>query len=205
VEANAIDILVGTQMLAKGHDFPRLTLVGILGGDNALYSADFRATERLAALLVQVAGRAGRADAPGEVVVQTDFPDHPVYTALLSHDYPRFADVLLAEREAAGLPPWTHAALLSAEAHRREDVDDFMGAAHGIGIDLRTLHPDVEVFSPVAALLARRAGYERSQLVVQSARRAALQRFLPAWREGIEALPGRRTRWSIDVDPAGFG
>jgi primosomal protein N' (replication factor Y) len=205
VEANAIDILVGTQMLAKGHDFPRLTLVGILGGDNALYSADFRATERLAALLVQVAGRAGRADAPGDVVVQTEFPDHPVYTALLSHDYPRFADVLLAEREAAGLPPWTHAALLSAEAHRREDVDDFMGAAHGIGIDLRTLHPDVEVFSPVAALLARRAGYERSQLVVQSARRAALQRFLPAWREGIEALPGRRTRWSIDVDPAGFG
>jgi len=205
IEANAIDILVGTQMLAKGHDFPRLTLVGILGGDNALYSADFRATERLAALLVQVAGRAGRADAPGEVVVQTDFPDHPVYTALLSHDYARFADALLAEREVAGLPPWTHAALLSAEAHRREDVEDFMRAAHGIGVDLRTLHAEVEVFSPVPALLARRAGYERSQLVVQSARRAPLQRFLPAWREALEALPGRRTRWSIDVDPAGFG
>jgi primosomal protein N' (replication factor Y) len=205
VEANAIDILVGTQMLAKGHDFPRLTLVGILGSDNALYSADFRATERLAALLVQVAGRAGRAGSPGEVIVQTDFPDHPVYTALLSHDYAQLADTLLAEREAAALPPVTHAALLSAEAHRREDVDAFMHAAHEIGIELRTLHAEVEVFSPVAALLARRAGYERSQLVVQSARRGALQRFLPAWRERMEALPGRRTRWAIDVDPAGFG
>jgi primosomal protein N' (replication factor Y) (superfamily II helicase) len=205
VEANAIDILVGTQMLAKGHDFPRLTLVGILGGDNALYSADFRATERLAALLVQVAGRAGRAGAPGEVIVQTDFPEHPVYTALLSHDYAQFADTLLIEREAAALPPSTHAALLSAEAHRRDDVDDFMRSAHEIGIELRTLHADVDLFSPVPALLARRAGYERSQLVVQSARRSSLQRFLPAWRERIDALPGRRTRWSIDVDPAGFG
>jgi primosomal protein N' (replication factor Y) len=205
VAANAIDILVGTQMLAKGHDFPRLTLVGILGSDNALYSADFRATERLAALLVQVAGRAGRADVAGEVVVQTDFPEHPVYAALLSHDYAQLADALLAEREAAGLPPLTHAALLSAESHRREDVDAFMRAAHEIGLELRSLHAEVELFSPVAALLARRAGYERSQLVVQSSRRPALQRFLPMWRERIEALPGRRTRWSIDVDPAGFG
>ncbi len=205
VEANAIDILVGTQMLAKGHDFPRLTLVGILGGDNALYSADFRATERLAALLVQVAGRAGRAGSPGEVVVQTDFPDHPVYRALLSHDYAQLADALVLERNAAGLPPCTHAALLSAEAHVREDVDAFMQSAHAIGVELRAAHGDVEVFSPVAALLARRAGYERSQLVVQSPRRAALQRFLPAWRERIAALPGRRTRWAIDVDPAGFG
>ena len=205
VEANAIDILVGTQMLAKGHDFPRLTLVGILGGDNALYSADFRATERLAALLVQVAGRAGRAGSPGEVVVQTDFPEHPVYQALLSHDYGQFADALLEERNAAALPPWTHAALLSAEAHARQDVDAFMQSAHAIGVELRAAHGEIEVFSPVAALLARRAGFERSQLVVQSARRAALQRFLPAWRERIAALPGRRTRWAIDVDPAGFG
>lgn len=205
VEANAIDILVGTQMLAKGHDFPRLTLVGILGGDNALYSADFRATERLAALLVQVAGRAGRADAPGEVVVQTDFPEHPVYVALMSHDYAQLADALLAEREAAALPPCTHAALLSAEAHRRGDVDEFLHAAHAIGLELAGEHREVDVFSPVAALLARRAGYERGQIVVQSARRAALQRFLPDWRKRIEALPGRRTRWSIDVDPAGFG
>ena len=131
--------------------------------------------------------------------------DHPVYRALLSHDYAQFADALLGEREAAALPPCTHAALLSAESHRREDVDAFMQSAREIGLDLRALHAEVEVFSPVAALLARRAGYERSQLVVQSARRAALQRFLPMWRERIEALPGRRTRWSIDVDPASFG
>ena len=205
VEAHEIDILVGTQMLAKGHDFPRLTLVGILGGDNALYSADFRATERLGALLVQVAGRAGRAGAAGEVIVQTDFPEHPVYTTLRSHDYAELAEALLAEREAALLPPFSHAALLSAEAHHRADVDAFLDAAHGIGIELRAAHPEVEVFSPVSALLARRAGFERGQLVVQSGRRGALQRFLPVWRERIGQVPGRRTRWAIDVDPAGFG
>ena len=205
VEANAIDILVGTQMLAKGHDFPRLTLVGILGADNALYSADFRATERLAALLVQVAGRAGRAGAPGEVIVQTDFPEHAVYAALAAHDYARFAESLLTEREAAQLPPYSHAALLAAEAHRRADVDAFLGAAHAMGVALAKVHRGVDVFSPVPALLARRAGYERGQLVVQSARRAALHRFLPAWRAEIDTIPGRRARWSIDVDPAGFG
>ena len=122
-----------------------------------------------------------------------------------THDYASFAEALLGEREAAALPPFTHAALLSAEAHRREDVDEFMQAAHAIGVELRTVHGDVEVFSPVAALLARRAGFERSQLVVQSPRRAALQRFLPEWRHRMEGLPGRRTRWAIDVDPAGFG
>src|SRR6185312_13610649 len=116
VEEQAIDILVGTQMLAKGHDFPRLTLVGVLGADNALYSADFRATERLAALLMQVAGRAGRADLAGEVIVQTDFPGHAVYRALASHDYARFAAELLGEREAAELPPSSRIALLIAEA-----------------------------------------------------------------------------------------
>ncbi|HTQ01092.1 MAG TPA: primosomal protein N' [Casimicrobiaceae bacterium] len=205
VEANAIDILVGTQMLAKGHDFPRITLVGILGADNALYSADFRATERLAALLVQVAGRSGRAGAPGEVIVQTDFPEHAVYAALAEHDYARIADALLAEREAAQLPPYAHAALLAAEAHHRADVDAFLGAAHAMGAALAKVHRGVDIFSPVPALLARRAGYERGQLVVQSARRAALHRFLPAWRAEIATIPGRRARWSIDVDPAGFG
>src|SRR4029077_11683211 len=105
VEDREVDILIGTQMLAKGHDFPRLTLVGVLGADNALYSADFRATERLAPLLMQVDGCAGRADLAGSVIVQTDFPEHPVYRALVSHDYARFADELVAERMAAQLPP----------------------------------------------------------------------------------------------------
>ncbi len=129
VEDQAVDILVGTQMLAKGHDFPRLTLVGVLGADNALYSADFRATERLAALLMQVAGRAGRADLAGEVIVQTDFPAHAVYRALAAHDYARFADELVSERAAAQLPPAARIALLVAEAHVRADVDRFLDVA----------------------------------------------------------------------------
>jgi primosomal protein N' (replication factor Y) (superfamily II helicase) len=206
VAANELDILVGTQMLAKGHDFPRLTLVGVLGADNALYSADFRATERLAALLMQVAGRAGRAGLPGEVIVQTDFPSHPVFEAVAAHDYPRLADALLDERRSAQLPPFAHVALLAAEAHRRADVDAFLHAAHDAGAALagEQERDAVTVFAPVPALLSRRAGYERGQIVVQSSRRAMLQRFLPAWRAALDALPGRRVRWAIDVDPAGF-
>ena len=205
MSANELDILIGTQMLAKGHDFPRLTLVGVLGADNALYSADFRATERLAALLMQVAGRAGRAGLPGEVIIQTDFPDHPVYAAVGAHDYERLAAGLLAERKVAQLPPFTHVAVLAAEAHHRADVDDFLRAAHAAGMALtggQTVQ--VEIFPPVPALLARRAGFERGQVVVQSARRAALQQFLPAWRASLAAHSGRRVRWALDVDPAGF-
>src|SRR4029077_1176083 len=129
IEAGEVDILVGTQMLAKGHDFPRMTLVGVLGADNALYSAEFRATERLFALLEQVAGRAGRGSLPGEVVVQTDFPDHPLYAALVHHDYDRFAETLLAERELLDLPPFAHLALLSAEAPQRDAVSSFLEQA----------------------------------------------------------------------------
>ena len=205
MSANELDILIGTQMLAKGHDFPRLTLVGVLGADNALYSADFRATERLAALLMQVAGRAGRAGLPGEVIIQTDFPDHPVYAAVGAHDYERLAAGLLAERKIAQLPPFTHVAVLAAEAHHRADVDDFLRAAHAAGLALTVGQTaQVEIFPPVPALLARRAGFERGQVVVQSARRAALQQFLPAWRASLAGQSGRRVRWALDVDPAGF-
>jgi primosomal protein N' (replication factor Y) len=205
MSANELDILIGTQMLAKGHDFPRLTLVGVLGADNALYSADFRATERLAALLMQVAGRAGRAGLPGEVIIQTDFPDHPVYAAIDTHDYERLAAGLLAERKVAQLPPFTHVAVLAAEAHRRADVDDFLRAAHAAGMALTGGNAtQVEIFPPVPALLARRAGFERGQVVVQSARRAALQQFLPSWLATLVRHPGRRVRWALDVDPAGF-
>ena len=205
VAEQAIDLLVGTQMLAKGHDFPRLTLVGVLGADNALYSADFRATERLAALLTQVGGRAGRADLAGAVIVQTDFPAHPVFTALETHDYDRFASDLLLEREAAQLPPVTHAALLLAEAHRRADVDAFLHHAHAAACALVEKSTDaVTVYSPVPAVLARRAGFERGQLVVQSANRANLQRFVARWREALVAPPGKRVRVSLDIDPASF-
>jgi primosomal protein N' (replication factor Y) len=205
VEDREIDILVGTQMLAKGHDFPKLTLVGVLGADNALYSADFRATERLLALLMQVAGRAGRAELAGTVIVQTDFADHPVYRALATHDFQRFADELLAEREAAQLPPTTRVALLVAEAHSREDVDRFLEDAVDCARALLDRDGGVEVFPPLPPTMARRAGFERGQVLAQSARRALLQAFLPRWRAALAANPaGARVRWALDVDPSAF-
>jgi primosomal protein N' (replication factor Y) (superfamily II helicase) len=204
VEDQAIDILIGTQMLAKGHDFPRLTLVGVLGADNALYSADFRATERLAALLMQVAGRAGRAALAGEVIVQTDFPGHAVYRALAAHDYARFADEIVAEREAAQLPPAARVALLVAEAHARSDVDRFLDAAFEQANALRDGDASVHVFPPVPASMPRRRGYERGHVLVQSEHRRALLAFLPRWREALAANGGSRVRWALDVDPTSF-
>src|SRR5487761_2739131 len=204
VEDLEVDILVGTQMLAKGHDFPRLTLVGVLGADNALYSADFRATERLVALLMQVAGRAGRAGLPGQVIVQTDFPDHAVCRALATQDYAEFADAVLAEREAAQLPPVTRVALLAAEAHSRDDVDRFLAAAVERAHALADGTGGIEIFPPVPAAMARRAGYERGQVLVQCLRRAPLQAFLPRWREALVGIGGSKLRWTIDVDPVAF-
>ena len=204
VEEQAIDILVGTQMLAKGHDFPRLTLVGVLGADNALYSADFRATERLAALLMQVAGRAGRAEREGEVIVQTDFPGHAVYRALASHDYARFAAELLGEREAAELPPSSRIALLVAEAHARADVDRFLDSAYDHAQKLCNGDARVQVFPPVPASLPRRRGFERGQVIAQSGERKALLAFLPRWREALSTTASARVRWALDVDPVSF-
>jgi primosomal protein N' (replication factor Y) len=152
-----------------------------------------------------VAGRAGRAGLPGEVIVQTSFPEHPLFQALLHHDYDDLAAALMDERRVAGLPPFSRLALLTAEAPQRETVDRFLAAAQQAGLALRRdLRLAVEVFSPVAAALARRAGQERGQVLVRSDERAALQRFLAAWREAIAALPGHRVRWALDVDPVGF-
>ena len=205
VHAGEVDILVGTQMLAKGHDFPRLTLVGVLGADNALYSGDFRATERLASLLFQVAGRAGRADLAGEVIVQTDFPSHPLARALVAHDYESLAEALLAERRAATLPPFACLALLTAEAPRREAVDAFLTAASDAGRSAaRGSSGRVEVFAPVPAALPRRAGLERGQVLARALEKGEMQRFLPHWRAAIATLPGRRVRHALDVDPLGF-
>ena len=206
VDAGEVDILVGTQMLAKGHDFARLTLVGVLGADNALYSAEFRATERLFALLEQVAGRAGRRELPGEVLVQTDFPQHPLYAALCAHDFDRFAASLLTEREALALPPCAYLALLLAEARSAEALGAFLGAASHRGRQLAAAHAAAcEVYSPVPAALPRRAGLERAQVLVQSRDRGALQAFLPRWRAELEQVAERRVRWVLDVDPLGFG
>jgi primosomal protein N' (replication factor Y) len=196
--AGEIDVLVGTQMLAKGHDYPRLTLVGVLDSDSALFSADFRAAERLFAQLVQVAGRAGRSDRPGEVLIQTDFPAHPLYAAVATHDYERFAEQALEERRIAGFPPFSHLALLRAESKKAGEPRAFLRDAVRMARDLAAR---VEVFEPVAAPLERKAGFERAQLLVRSRSRSALQPFLREWRRRLAARGGRSVRWSIDVDP----
>jgi primosomal protein N' (replication factor Y) len=197
------DILVGTQMLAKGHDFPKLTLVGVLGADAALFAADCRAPERLFAQLMQVAGRAGRADLAGEVLIQTEYPDHPLYAALAAHDYAGFAGTLLAEREQAGFPPYAYQAMLRAEAPLMADAIAFLASARALpeafGQDA------VTVYDPVPMRLSRLANLERGQLLVESASRPALQAFLPRWREAIAGIRApARLRWHIEVDPLEF-
>jgi primosomal protein N' (replication factor Y) len=193
-----IDILIGTQMLAKGHDYPRLTLVGVLESDCALFSADFRAAERLFSLLTQVAGRAGRAQQAGEVLIQTDFTGHPLYCAVAAHDFAAFAEVALGERRMAGFPPFSHLALLRAESKRAGDAAKFLDDAARLA---RRIAGEVEVFDPVPAPLARKAGFERAQLLVRCASRAALQPFLREWKSALDERAERRVRWSLDVDP----
>jgi len=204
VASGELDILVGTQMLAKGHDFPRVTLVGVLGADNALYSAEFRASERLFALLAQVSGRAGRAELPGEVIVQTDFPNHRLFSALVEHDYDRFAEALLQERDEAALPPFGHLALLSAEAADVDTVMAFLDAAAVSGRAMAAAAGDAcTVYAPVPAGLARRAGMQRAQVLVQSRDRKPLQALIAQWRPELQQIGGR-TRWVLDVDPLDF-
>jgi primosomal protein N' (replication factor Y) len=198
VREGEIDVLVGTQMLAKGHDYPRLTLVGVLEADGALFSADFRSAERLFALMVQVSGRAGRGSVAGEVLIQTDFPAHPLYAAVARHDYARFAGEALDERRIAGFPPFAHLALLRAESKNAGEAATFLRNAARLG---RRLSQRVEIFDPVAPTLERKAGFERSQLLVRSRSRAALQPFLAEWRAALTARGDRRVRWTLDVDP----
>ena len=198
VRDEKIDILVGTQMLAKGHDYPRLTLVGVVDSDCALYSVDFRAAERLFSLLTQVAGRAGRADEPGEVLIQTDFPTHPLYAAVAAHDYAAFADAALEERRMAHFPPFAHIAMLRAESKHSGEATDFLLAAARLGA---AIGGKVEIFDPVPAPLERKAGFERAQLLVRAASRAALQPFLRRWKAALDEKAERRVRWSLDVDP----
>ena len=195
-----LDVLVGTQMLSKGHDFPKLTLVGVVNADGAMFSADFRASERLAAQLMQVAGRAGRAELPGRVLIQTRFPNHPLYVAVAAQNYPRFADIAMAERRHAKLPPFSFLALLRAESRKPETLKSFMANTANTAQTLALEH-GVIVWDPVPPSLARKAGYERSQLMVQAETRAALQRFLAAWLALVRAKPVNAVKWVIDVDP----
>ena len=200
VRAGRSQILVGTQMLAKGHDFPDVTLVGVLGVDRGLFGIDFRSSERVAQVVMQVAGRAGRARRPGEVVIQTHHPDHPLLQALVTRGYGAFARSALAERREAGLPPASHLCLIRAESPDRQAPARFLEAA--ARAFPRDLAPSVEVLGPVVAPMERIAGRYRMQLLVQDRDRAPLHRALDRWLPVVESLPeGRRVRWSLDVDP----
>ncbi|HWS12637.1 MAG TPA: primosomal protein N', partial [Rhodocyclaceae bacterium] len=176
IHAGDADILIGTQMLAKGHDFPLLTLVGVLNADASLFAADFRAPERLFAQLMQVGGRSGRAGLPGEVLVQTAYPEHPLYRALAAHDFERFAQSQLEERRQAGFPPYAFQALLTADAPVLADALEFLARAREAAVD--AAGAGVSLYDPVPMRLARRADRERAQLLVESASRPALQAFL---------------------------
>jgi primosomal protein N' (replication factor Y) len=200
IHTGQADVLIGTQMLAKGHDFPNLTLVGVVGADAALFAADFRAPERLFAQLMQVGGRSGRATLPGEVLIQTEYPDHPLYRALTEHDYDAFAHEQLAEREAAGFPPFAFQALLCADAPALADALAFLSQA--VAEAEAQAAPEVLLYDPVPMRLARLKNRERAQLLVESRSRPALQAFLGGWVARLYALKtGRDLRWNLDVDP----
>ncbi|WP_034411866.1 replication restart helicase PriA [Derxia gummosa] len=215
VHAGEADVLVGTQMVAKGHDFQNVALVVALGADAALYSHDFRAPERLFQQLMQVAGRAGRAgadpDAPAaRVLVQTGVPAHPLYAALVAHDYSAFAHEQLAERQAAGLPPYSHHAVLRAEARNLADAVGFLADARDHARAMLGDDDSIGVFDPVPMSIVRVANIERAQLLVEAGSRARLQAFLPRWIAafGGERLVGRQSRsgtpsvrWHLEVDP----
>jgi primosomal protein N' (replication factor Y) len=193
-------VLVGTQMLAKGHHLPRLTLVGVLDADGGLFSADYRAAERIAQLVVQVAGRAGRGEVPGRVLIQTRFPDHPLLQTLVTEGYDGFSRLALAEREAARLPPFCHQALLRAEAPQADRPDAFLAEAARLA-----RAPGLELWGPAPAMMARKAGRYRAQLLLQSDRRAVLHAALDQLLPQLRAAPAaRRVRWSVDVDPQDF-
>ena len=193
-------ILVGTQMLAKGHDFPNVTLVGILDTDQALYSADFRSAEHLAQLVIQVAGRAGRADKPGEVLIQTHHPDHPLLQTLLHYGYEKFATSALAERQQAGFPPHRHLVILRCGAIKKELGMQFMREARALANNCSV--SDVEIFGPWPAPMEKRAGRFRTQTMLQSSDRKALHQLLRNWLPQLPQLKSsKQVRWSIDVDP----
>ncbi|GAB3403559.1 primosomal protein N' [Massilia agilis] len=200
VHRGEVDILVGTQMVAKGHDFKKLTLVGVLNPDTALFSQDYRASERLFAQLMQVAGRAGRAGrgegaSESEVLIQTRYATDPLYAAVVNHDYERFAGSLLAERKQAALPPFMYQALLRAEARQLADAIGFLESARELLVS-----EAVFINDPIPMTMTRVHNMERAQLLVESSSRPALQAFLKAWMADLRAMK-TRVRWSLEVDP----
>jgi primosomal protein N' (replication factor Y) len=210
VHAGDVDVLVGTQMVTKGHDFRNVTLVAAVNPDSALYSSDFRAAERLFALLMQAGGRAGRATplaARSEMWIQTWSAQHPLYAALQRHDFAAFAESQLGERRSAGLPPYSYLAMLRADARQAEAAGAFLTAAAELAATLPGAD-SVQVYAPIPLAVARVADVERMQMLVESASRAALQRFLAAWLPALHTLRRSRQgaherilRWAVDVDP----
>jgi len=208
VHAGAVDVLVGTQMIAKGHDFRRVTLVAALNPDGALFSSDFRAPERLFSLLMQAAGRAGR-DAtmrlisPCEMWVQSFHPMHPLFEALKQHDYPSFAEQQLQERAQATLPPFSFQALVRAEARSQEAAQSFLNAAREVGAGLAD-ELLVDLYPAVPMTIQRVANIERAQMLIECTSRKALQHFLAQWQNdlhGLRAAHRQVIRWAVDVDP----
>lgn len=199
VHAGKVDILVGTQMIAKGHDFQRVSLVGVLNADNALFSHDFRASERLFAQLMQVSGRAGRTGLAGEVLVQTRYPRHALYHALVHHDYAGFANATLAERRNAHLPPFVHQALLRAEART---LDAALAFLHDAAQALKVMPAAarITVYDAVPMMIVKVMNVHRAQLLLESASRSSLQATLHAWQPALRALRGV-LRWNLEVDP----
>jgi primosomal protein N' (replication factor Y) (superfamily II helicase) len=212
VHSGEVDVLVGTQMIAKGHDFRRITLVAAINPDGALFSSDFRSPERLFGLLMQAAGRAGR-DASNtsrsEMWVQTFHPTHPLYEALKQHDYPAFAASQLVERQQAGMPPFSFQALVRADARTQEAAQAFLNSASSACDGLTELAPwrdQITLYPAVPMSIQRVANVERAQMLLESPSRAALQRFLNAWQPTLHAMRSQPQckgllRWAIDVDP----
>ena len=199
IKNDKYQLLIGTQMLAKGHHFPNLTLVAIIDMDGALYCADFRATERFGQLLKQVSGRAGRENQAGTVVIQTRQPDHPLIHTLLDQSYDNFSQQLLAQRQSSSWPPFVHLALLHAEATKENKPVEFLQL---IKQRLAQSHPTVTLLGPVPGLKAKRSGKYRFQLLLQSADRSQLHGALDYLQEAIDSEKLAKTvRWSLDVDP----
>ncbi len=198
------DIIVGTQLIAKGHDFSRVTLVGVVNSDQGLYSVDFRAPEYLFQQLTQVSGRAGRADAPGEVLIQTAHPHNPTLQHICRHDFERFARRCLAERRAADYPPFSHIALWRAESTKEAAALEFLRYAAAVGKRLlaRGAFHRVQILDAVISPMERLAGRYRAQLMVRSSHRGQLHQLLAEWIESMETdAKSRRARWSVDIDP----
>jgi len=216
MRSGATRILVGTQMLTKGHDFPGVTLVGVLNADQGLFGTDFRSDERLAQTILQVAGRAGRRDRPGEVLIQTAYPDHPLLQDLISGGYDAFSSAALDQRQLAGWPPFSYLALIRAEAHQRDQANAFLQHCRALAEELagelaenqtkklgeKLAKPEIRILGPAPAPMEKRAGRYRAQLLLQSGQRSVLHELLSGLLAGIEqSRRARSVRWSVDVDP----